>query len=78
MTDERREKLTVRVANLDCENEAAAIERAFRGRAGVLRVEVAPKSAKVMFDVSADVPPRMSRVCPDCKSNDAPRKGEQG
>lgn len=51
-------RLEYRVANVDCENEAAAIERAFRDRPGVLRVEVAAKSARVMFDVSADVPPR--------------------
>lgn len=51
-------RIEYRVANVDCENEAAAIERAFRGRAGVLRVEVAPKSAKVRFDVNGEVSPR--------------------
>ena len=51
-------RLEYRVANVDCENEAAAIERAFRDRPGVMRVEVAAKSARVLFDISADVPAR--------------------
>lgn len=53
------EKLTVRVANLDCENEAAAIRRAMADAPGVKSVEVRATAASVtlLFDpavVSAD------------------------
>lgn len=47
MSDDRREKLTVRVANLDCENEAAAIRRAMSPAEGVHEVEVRPTAASV-------------------------------
>jgi copper chaperone CopZ len=43
------QKLEVRVANMDCENEAAAIQRAFRGQPGIVDVETWPKSAKVLL-----------------------------
>ena len=40
-------QLELRVANLDCEHDAAAIERGVRGQAGVVNLKVYPKSAKV-------------------------------
>ncbi len=40
----------LRVAGLDCENEAAQIERGLAGRAGIVRVETFPKSAKVRVE----------------------------
>lgn len=59
MTQARHEKLTVRVANLDCDNEAAAIRRTMSGAKGVQSVDVRPTAASVtlLFDpsvVSAD------------------------
>ena len=59
MSQARHEKLTVRVANLDCENEAAAIRRTMSAANGVQSVEVRPTAASVtlLFDpalVSAD------------------------
>ncbi|MEZ4404262.1 MAG: heavy metal translocating P-type ATPase [Kofleriaceae bacterium] len=61
MPDERREKLTVRVANLDCENEAAAIRRAMAQSEGVREVEVKPTAASVTlwFDPSQVTPERL-------------------
>ena len=44
------EQLELRVANLDCEHDAAAIERGLRGMPGILELEVYPKSAKVALD----------------------------
>ena len=41
------ERLTVRVANLDCENEARAIERGLSNGDGIIELHVFPKSAKV-------------------------------
>ncbi len=38
----------VRVANLDCEHDAAAIERGLKGEPGLLALEVYPRSAKVV------------------------------
>ena len=51
-------KLEVRVANMDCENEAAAIERAFRGQPGIVDVVTWPKSAKVLltYDTASTSP----------------------
>lgn len=40
-------RLELRVANLDCEHDAAAIERGVRGEGGVVNLKVYPKSAKV-------------------------------
>ncbi len=40
-------RLTFRVANLDCEKEAAAIERGLSNEQGILEIQVFPKSAKV-------------------------------
>ncbi len=61
MTDERREKLTVRVANLDCENEAAAIRRAMSSADGVREVEVKPTASTVTlwFDPAKVTPERL-------------------
>ncbi len=39
----------LRVANLDCEHDAAAIKRGLRDEPGVLSVEVYPRSAKVVL-----------------------------
>jgi heavy metal translocating P-type ATPase len=39
--------LELRVANLDCEHDAAAIERGMQGFAGLAELKVYPKSAKV-------------------------------
>jgi Cd2+/Zn2+-exporting ATPase len=47
VTEVTRDKLQVRVANLDCENEAAAIQRAMSRTNGVHEVEVRPTSASV-------------------------------
>ncbi|MCL5950920.1 MAG: cation-translocating P-type ATPase [Chloroflexi bacterium] len=41
------EQLELRVANLDCEHDAAAIERGLQGFAGIVGLKVYPKSAKV-------------------------------
>jgi len=43
-------KVEIRVANLDCEHEAAAIERGFKDFSGVFKLKVYPKSAKVAVD----------------------------
>ncbi len=40
-------QLELRVANLDCEHDAAAIERGLQGFAGLVELKVYPKSAKV-------------------------------
>ncbi len=40
-------QLELRVANLDCEHDAAAIERGVRGQTGVVNLKVYSKSAKV-------------------------------
>lgn len=47
-----------RVANLDCESEAAAIERGLKGFPGIIEMKVYPKSAKVSvtFDETATSP----------------------
>ena len=41
------QKLSLRVANLDCEHEAAAIERGLKDFDGVTELKIYPKSAKV-------------------------------
>lgn len=43
----KTQELELRVANLDCEHDAAAIERGSRGQAGVVSLKVYAKSAKV-------------------------------
>jgi Cd2+/Zn2+-exporting ATPase len=44
---EAEETLDVRVANLDCENDAAKIQRALSGAPGVSKITVYPKAARV-------------------------------
>ena len=41
------QQLELRVANLDCEHDAATIERGLAGFAGLTELKVYPKSAKV-------------------------------
>lgn len=55
MTERTADKLTLRVANLDCENEAAAIQRELARTNGVSHVDVRPTSASVtiLFDPAA-------------------------
>jgi len=49
-----KNSLTLRVANLDCEHEAAAIERGLKDVAGVTGLNIYPKSAKVEIKYSPD------------------------
>lgn len=42
-----QEKITIRVANLDCEHDAANIERGLEDFAGLVGLKVYPKSAKI-------------------------------
>ncbi len=42
--------LELRVGNLDCEHDAAALERGLSGTAGLAEVKVMPKSAKVLLN----------------------------
>ena len=44
------EQLELRVANLDCEHDAAAIERGLAGMQGLDQLRVLPASAKVVLD----------------------------
>ena len=59
-TDSRaaRERLELRVANLDCESDAAKIERGLRRLPGVAELTVYPKAAKVSlrYDRAATTP----------------------
>ncbi|MCL4466088.1 MAG: cadmium-translocating P-type ATPase [Chloroflexi bacterium] len=52
------QQFEVRVANLDCEHDAAAIERGLRDLPGIAGLEVYPKSAKVAiaYDPAATTP----------------------
>lgn len=45
-----RRRLDIYVANLDCENEAAAITRGLKGTPGVFDLRVYPKAAKVTLE----------------------------
>ncbi|HFE66630.1 MAG TPA: cation-translocating P-type ATPase [Chloroflexi bacterium] len=47
-------KLEIRVGNLDCEHDAAAIERGLQGTAGLDTLKVYPKSAKVVLAYDPD------------------------
>ena len=47
-------KIEVRVANLDCEHDAANIERGLDGFAGLVGLKVYPKSAKVALTYDPD------------------------
>ncbi len=55
MRDIDKETVELRVANLDCEHDAAAIERGLAGLSGLTTLKVYPKSAKVslVYDPSA-------------------------
>ncbi|WP_346924734.1 cation-translocating P-type ATPase [uncultured Arthrobacter sp.] len=46
--------LELRVANMDCEHDAASLERALRGWPGMVDLTVYPKSAKVKLVYDAD------------------------
>lgn len=48
--NESLQNLEVRVGNLDCEHDAAALERGLSGTPGLARVKVFPKSAKVVLN----------------------------
>lgn len=43
------QSLELRVGNLDCEHDAAALERGLSGTAGLTEIKVMPKSAKVVL-----------------------------
>ena len=47
-------KLELRIANMDCEHDAATLERALRGWPGMVDLTVYPKSAKVKVVYDAD------------------------
>jgi copper chaperone CopZ len=47
-------QIDLRVAGLDCESEAAAIERGLRGSPGLLALKVYTKSAKVALNYDPD------------------------
>lgn len=47
-------KIEVRVSNLDCEHDAANIERGLEGFAGLVGLKVYPKSAKVVLTFNPD------------------------
>ncbi|MEA5078730.1 MAG: cation-translocating P-type ATPase [Anaerolineaceae bacterium] len=47
-------KIEVRVSNLDCEHDAANIERGLEGFAGLVGLKVYPKSAKVALTFNPD------------------------
>ena len=59
--DTRVRKLGLHVANLDCEHDAARLERGLAGVAGLREVRVLPKSAKVVleFEPGATTPERL-------------------
>lgn len=61
--DRHSEELQVRVSNLDCEHDAAAIQRGMRTVAGVLALRVYPKAAKVVltYDRSQTSPETLKR-----------------
>lgn len=48
------QSLELRVGNLDCEHDAAALERGLAGTPGLAEVKVMPKSAKVLLRYSAE------------------------
>jgi heavy metal translocating P-type ATPase len=51
-------QIEFRVANLDCEHDAAAIERGLKKFAGIVGLKISPKSAKVAisYDTAATTP----------------------
>lgn len=52
---EKSTKLELRVANLDCEHDAAAIERGLADFPGLTALKVYPKAAKVALDYDPEV-----------------------
>ena len=52
-------RLEIRVRNLDCENEAAAITRGLAGLAGVSKVKVYAKAGKVAAEIDGIEPARL-------------------
>lgn len=56
------ERLTTYVANLDCENEAAAIKRGLEAEPGIAEVVVYAKAAKVELTFAPDVTSRATLV----------------
>ena len=51
-------QIDLRVTNLDCDSEAAAITRGLGGDPGIVRVRVWPKSARLRIDYDADATSR--------------------
>ena len=51
-------QIDLRVANLDCDSEAAAITRGLSGEPGIVHVHVWPKTARVRVDYDADATDR--------------------
>jgi len=51
-------QIDLRVANLDCDSEAAAITRGLDGEPGIVHVRVWPKSARLRVDYDADATTR--------------------
>ena len=50
-----KQQISLRVANLDCEHEAAAIDRGLRKEAGMSKVVVFPKAARVEIEFDSAV-----------------------
>lgn len=59
MDQSKQSTVEWRVANLDCENEAAKIRRLLENVEGISELKIFPKSAKVVFEIDS------SRVKPD-------------
>ncbi len=60
----REQSWVTRVRNLDCEHDARAIERRLTGQPGVLRVDVYPRTAKVVvhYDPQRITPAQMGQM----------------
>ncbi|MHB8839894.1 MAG: heavy metal translocating P-type ATPase, partial [Gemmatimonadaceae bacterium] len=54
----KRAQIDLRVGNLDCANEAAAIQRGLGGERGIVRMHVWPKSARLFIEYDADATTR--------------------
>ncbi|MHB9032024.1 MAG: heavy metal translocating P-type ATPase [Anaerolineae bacterium] len=61
MSNEPSERLELRVANLDCDQEAALIQRGLEGMPGLAAVEIDPETARVRlrFDPALVQPPEL-------------------
>ncbi len=55
MAQTTQEQMEVRVANLDCEHDAAAIERGLQDFRGLVALKVYPKSAKVQITYDPNI-----------------------